>query len=146
MTPVSDRFGYPDFTGKTILIVDDHQDSLDFLSELLGFCGAEVWTAWSTAHARAKLDLRVPALIVCDFQLPRETGVEFIRWLRLQPGERAAVPAVAVTAYPDDFFRHGDDAMAFDAHFVKPLDAPRFLRTLDTILSRPATPRNARSA
>lgn len=144
MTPISDRFGYPDFGGKTILIVDDHQDSLDFLSELLRFCGAEVWTAWSTAHARAKLDLRAPALIVCDFQLPRETGVDFVRWLRLQPGARAAVPAVAITAYPDDFLRQRDDALAFDAHFVKPLDAPRFLRTLDTILSRPAAPGHAR--
>ena len=35
MTPTPERFGYPDFTGKAILVVDDHQDSLDFLSELL---------------------------------------------------------------------------------------------------------------
>lgn len=141
-----DRFGYPDFTGKTILVVDDHQDSLDFLSDLLRFCGAEVWTAWSTAHARARLLLRVPSLIVSDFQLPHETGVDFIRWLRLQRDERATVPAVAVTAYPDDFLRERDGALAFDAYFVKPLDAPRFLRTVDTILSHPPTPRNLRSA
>jgi CheY-like chemotaxis protein len=146
MTPTPERFGYPDFTGKAILVVDDHQDSLDFLSELLRFCGAEVWTAWSTAHARARLDLRLPSLIVCDFQLPRETGVEFIRWLRAQPGDRATIPAVAVTAYLDDFLRQRDHALAFDAYFVKPLDTPRFLRTLDTILSRPPFSRSARSA
>jgi CheY-like chemotaxis protein len=145
MEPAPDRFGYPDFSGKFILVVDDHQDSLDFLSELLQFCGAEVWTAWSTAHARAKLDLRVPDLIVCDFQLPRETGVEFVRWLRAQHDNRAAVPAVAVTAYPDDFLRQRDDAMAFDAHFVKPLEAPRFLHTVHAILSRPPAARNLRS-
>jgi CheY-like chemotaxis protein len=137
MTPPVERFGYPDFTGKTILVVDDHQDSLDFLSELLRFCGAEVSTAWSTAHARAHLDRRLPSLIVSDFQLPRETGVDFIRWLRLQPNDRSIIPAVAVTAYPDDFLRQRDEALAFDAYFVKPLDAPRFLRTVDTILSRP---------
>ena len=146
MESAPDRFGYPDFSGKTILVVDDHQDSLDFLAELLRFCGAEVWTAWSTAHARARLDAKVPSLIVCDFQLPRETGVDFIRWLRAQQGDRATIPAVAVTAYPEDFLRQRDDALAFDAYFVKPLEAPRFLRTLDTILSRPAFPRNARSA
>ena len=56
MSSATERFGYPDFAGKTILVIDDHQDSLDFLSELLRFCGAEVWTAWSTAHARARLD------------------------------------------------------------------------------------------
>ncbi len=141
-----ERFGYPDFTGKTILVVDDHQDSLDFMSELLGFCGASVPTAWSTAHARTWLDSRIPSLIVCDFQLPRETGVDFIRWLRQLPDERAMIPAVAVTAYPEDFLRQHDDALAFDAYFVKPIEAPRFLRTLDSILSRPPTPRRLRSA
>ena len=141
-----ERFGYPDFAAKAILVIDDHQDSLDFLSELLRFCGAEVWTAWSTAHARARLDLRLPSLIVADFQLPHESGVDFVRWLRRQPGPRATIPAVAVTAYPDDFLRQRDDALAFDAYFVKPLEAPRFLRTLDTILSRPTSPQNLKSA
>jgi two-component system OmpR family response regulator len=141
-----ERFGYPDFTGRTILVVDDHQDTLDFMSELLGFCGATVATAWSTAHARTWLDSRLPSLIVCDFQLPRESGVDFIRWLRLLSDERGTIPAVAVTAYPEDFLRQHDDALAFDAYFVKPIEAPRFLRTVETILSRPPTPRRLRSA
>ena len=141
-----ERFGYPDFQGQTILVVDDHQDTLDFMSELLGFCGATVATAWSTAHARTSLESRLPSLIVCDFQLPRESGVDFIRWLRVLPDERATIPAVAVTAYPEDFLGQHDDAVAFDAYFVKPIEAPRFLRTVETILSRPPTPRRLRSA
>jgi CheY-like chemotaxis protein len=105
-----------------------------------------VGTAWSTAHARSWIDVRVPALIVCDFQLPRETGVDFIRWLRMLGDERAAIPAVAVTAYPEDFLRQHDDALAFDAYFVKPVEAPRFLRAIETILSRPPSPGQLRSA
>lgn len=139
-----DRFGYPDFKGQTLLVVDDHQDSLDFMTELLTFCGATVVPAWSTAHARSWLESRIPSLIVCDFQLPRETGVDFIRWLRLLSDDRAIVPAVAVTAYPDEFLRQHDQPLAFDAYFVKPLEAPRFLRTIETILSRP--PRRMRTA
>ena len=146
MAVALERFGYPNFRDKTILVIDDHQDSLDFMSELLGFCGAGVTTAWSTAHARTWMESRLPSLIVCDFQMPRETGVDFIRWLRLQPDERALIPAVAVTAYPEDFLRHHDNALAFDAYFVKPIEAPRFLRTVETILSRPLTPRRLRSA
>jgi CheY-like chemotaxis protein len=146
MTPAPERFGYPDFGGKGILVVDDHQDSLDFLSELLRFCGAEVYTAWSTAHARAHLDRRSLSLIVCDFQLPRETGVDFVRWLRAQPGSRAAVPAVAITAYPEAFLRERDNALAFDGYFTKPIDVPRFLRTLETLLSRPPAGQTLRHA
>lgn len=146
MSSPAERFGYPDFRGKTILVVDDHQDSLDFLSELLRFCGAEVLTAWSTAHARTCVESRVPSLIVSDFQMPRETGVEFIRWLRLQHDDRATIPAVAVTAYPEDFLGQRDDARAFDAYFVKPIQAPRFLRTLESMLSPPPPSQTLRSA
>ena len=141
-----ERFGYPDFGGKTVLVVDDPQDSLEFMRQLLAFCNATVVPAWSTAHARTALDRRVPSLIVCDFQLPRETGVAFVRWLRTLRDARARIPAVAVTAYPDDFMKHRDESLAFDAYFVKPIEAPRFLRTLETILSRPVAPNQAHSA
>jgi CheY-like chemotaxis protein len=141
-----ERFGYPDFNGHTILVVDDHQDSLEFLRELLGFCGANVITTWSTAHARTWLDSRTPSLIVCDFQLPRESGVEFIRWLRTLSDGRGQIPAVAVTAFPEEFLHQQDHAHAFDAYFIKPIEAPRFLRTLHTLLARPSAARRVRSA
>jgi len=146
MTSRPERFGYPDFTGKTILVVDDHPDSLEFMKQLLEFCNATVVPAWSTAHARTALDRGVPSLIVSDFQLPRETGIGFIRWLRTLPDARARIPAVAVTAYPEDFVQHRDESLAFDAYFVKPIEAPRFLRTLETILSRPVVSNQAHSA
>jgi len=141
-----ERFGYPDFARKTVLVVDDHPDSLEFMKQLLEFCNATVVPAWSTAHARTALDYRLPSVIVCDFQLPRETGVDFVRWLRTLPDGRARIPAVAVTAFPDDFIQHRDESLAFDAYFVKPIEAPRFLRTLETILSRPVAPNQAQSA
>ena len=129
----ADRFGYPDFSGSTILVVDDHQDSVDFLAELLRFCRAEVLTAWSTAHARAHLRTRTVSLIVCDFQMPRESGVEFMRWLRTQRDARA-IPAIAVTGYRKDFLKQRDVAHAFDAHLEKPIDVPLFLRLVERLL------------
>jgi CheY-like chemotaxis protein len=134
---MSDRFGYPDLAGKSLLVVDDHQDSLDFLEQLLHFCGAEVLTAWSTAHARGHLRACSPSLIVCDFQMPRETGVQFMRWLREQPGELGGTPALAITAYSAELHRAQDHSLAFDGVFVKPLDVPRFLRTVGAIVTRP---------
>jgi two-component system OmpR family response regulator len=133
----NNRFGSPDFTGSTILVVDDHQDSLDFVSQVLQFCGARVLTAWSTAHARAHLRIATPQLVVCDFQMPRETGVEFMRWLRSQDDEHADIPAIAVTGYPRDFLRQRDVAFAFDAYFEKPLDIPRFLGMAEVLLLKP---------
>jgi CheY-like chemotaxis protein len=137
MLPASDRFGFPDFTGRTILVIDDFQDSLDFLSEVLQFCGASVLTAWSTAHARGHLRISMPRLIVCDFHMPSENGVEFMRWLRTQDHERATIPAIAVTAYARDFLAQRDAAFAFDAYFEKPLDIPRFLAMAEVLLLKP---------
>ena len=146
MMPASDRFGFPDFTGSTILLVDDYQDSLDFLSEIFRFCGATVFTAWSTAHARARLRISTPGLIVCDFQMPRETGVEFMRWLRTQKDDRATIAAIAVTGYARDFLKQKDVAFAFDAYFEKPLDTPRLLGMAEVLLLKPKRGRDLKSA
>jgi CheY-like chemotaxis protein len=59
-----------------------------------------------------------------------------MRWLRQQPTEQADIPAIAVTAYADDFHRQQDHYLAFDAVFVKPLDSPRFLRTVHALATR----------
>jgi two-component system, response regulator YesN len=139
MTSPADRFGYPDFKGHTILVVDDHQDALEFLAELLAFCGAKVLRAPSTAYARAHLNNvagQIPRLIICDFQMPKETGVDFMRWVRRQHDERGSIPAIAVTGYPQDFLQQGDAAHAFDSYFVKPIDAPRLLRTVEAMLAK----------
>jgi CheY-like chemotaxis protein len=69
--------------------------------------------------------------------MPKETGVDFMRWVRRLHDERGSIPAIAVTAYPQDFLKQGDAAHAFDAYFVKPIDAPRFLRTVEVMLSKP---------
>jgi CheY-like chemotaxis protein len=133
-----DHFGFPRLKGKTVLVVDDHHDSAQFLTELLQFCGATVWTAFSAAHARLHLQRQDPvfSLVICDLQMPRETGTKFMRWLRAQPHDNAMAPAVAVTAYPKDFLGTGD-VRIFDAFFAKPIDAANFLRTIETIMSRP---------
>jgi CheY-like chemotaxis protein len=137
MLRAADRFGYPDLSRRTILVVDDHQDSLDFLTEVLRFCGAEVLTAWSTAHARAHLRTRAISLIVCDFHMPRESGVDFMRWLRTQGDNRSSPPAIAVTAYPQDLLKQRDVAHAFDVYCEKPIDTPRFLGMVEVLLLKP---------
>jgi CheY-like chemotaxis protein len=130
------RFGFPDLAGKSILLVEDHQDSLDFLAGMLAFCGAQVLPAPSAAHARMHVSAAVPSLIVSDLRMPRETGTHFMAWVRSGDEARRTVPAVALTAYSRDF--ESDPAMRmFDASFVKPLDVPRFLHTIGTILKRP---------
>ena len=131
-----DRSDFPNLEGNTVLIVDDHHDSAQFLAELFEFCGATVCTASSAAQARQLLDQRGFSLVVCDMQMPHETGAQLMRWLRSRPDDRAAVAAVAVTAYPKEFLGTGD-ARAFNAFFLKPIEATDFLHTVATISPGP---------
>jgi CheY-like chemotaxis protein len=146
MVATARSFGYPEFGGRTILVIDDHQDSAEFLAQLLGFCGATVLTAWSTAHARAQLRHHTASLIICDFQMPRETGVEFMRWLRTQRDHSAGAPAIAVTAYPRSFLKERDKVRAFDAYFEKPIEVPRFLGLVEALLLKPKSTNHQLSA
>jgi len=131
-----ERFGFPSLDGNAVLVVDDHLDNTQFLADLLEFCGATVWTASSAGQARRLLEDRSFSLVICDLQMPHETGAQLIRWLRRRPDDRATVAAVAVTAYPKEFLGTGD-ARAFDAFFLKPIEVTDFVRTIATILSRP---------
>ena len=73
-------------------------------------------------------------IIVSDIGMPGVDGYELMRRIRRLPGERGAVPSIAVTAYA----RPGDreDAMqaGFHAHLTKPVDIDELLRTIASLV------------
>jgi CheY-like chemotaxis protein len=66
--------------------------------------------------------------------MPRESGVDLMRWLRTEGDGPTGPPAIAVTGYPREFLKQRDVAHAFDAYFEKPIDAPRFLGMVEVML------------
>jgi CheY-like chemotaxis protein len=129
------RSDYPDLRGRRILMVDDQPDALELLTEMLHLCGAQVVAARTTIYACAYLARYTPDLIICDFKMPGETGVEFMRWVRSLSTEHARIPAIAATGYVQEFLRATAATSLFDAYFVKPLEVPRFLGTVMALLS-----------
>jgi CheY-like chemotaxis protein len=100
-----------------ILVVDDEQDVVRFLSRLLDDHGYSVRTATDAVQAVAAIEAERPALILLDLQMPHETGTDLYRKLRQHPvwknipvivvsglaGRRLAVsPAVPVLDKPID--------------------------------------------
>lgn len=78
----------------SILLVDDHADSLFPLARLLRHCGHEVRTAASVAEGVAAAADRRPDLLVSDIVLPDGDGCDLLRRVReTMPG----VKGVAVT-------------------------------------------------
>ena len=127
----------PNLKGRTILVIDDDPDALELLHMILEACGARVQTASTTMHARGYLLATVPDLIVCDLALPREDGPAFMRSERGSSNPvQARVPAVAVTAFYEDY--PPAQALEFAAYFQKPIDIDALTRTIAALLTPPS--------
>jgi two-component system, OmpR family, lantibiotic biosynthesis response regulator NisR/SpaR len=79
-----------------ILIVDDDQPIVDFISEALADEGYTVRSAFSVASALDATAARTPNLIIMDLHMPGKTGDIFVRDLRRDG--HADLPVVLMTA------------------------------------------------
>ena len=76
--------------------MEDHDDSRDFLPQVLLHAGASVVTASSAREAITELeDVDV---VVTDYAMPGETGLWLLERVRERP---RPVPVIVVTGYAD---------------------------------------------
>ena len=126
-----------------VLCVEDHPVNIQLMQALFErLPGERLWVATSVAEGLAlmrRLEGRC-ALLLLDIGLPDGRGSDLLGHLRQLP-TCAATYAVAVTAeHGFDFATHG-----FDELWEKPLDLPRVLERLRSLLSvRTAAPLHER--
>ena len=87
----------PTLAGRTVLVIEDHQDSLELLTVVLQSLRARVLTARTVEDAERRLSTQRPDLIVCDMRLPDGTGLDFVQWLRGQDPRLSRIPCIAIT-------------------------------------------------
>jgi CheY-like chemotaxis protein len=104
--------------------VEDHPDSRDLLTAILQSLRARVVAAATIEEAERKLSMYGVDLVICDMKLPDGTGVDFIKWLRVQPTRINRTPSIAITAYGDLF--PAKAASGFDAYMRKPINLDKF--------------------
>jgi PAS domain S-box-containing protein len=120
--------------GLRILVVDDEPDSNDAVSELLASCGADVRAAASADEARDVLARWRPDVLVSDVGMPGEDGYAFIARLRANEGDRAPMPAVALTAYASRDDKVRLLSAGFQAHVPKPLDPNELVAVIASLV------------
>jgi CheY-like chemotaxis protein len=99
----------PNGRQRTILIVDDFDDTRLLLRTWLGKKGYRIIEAANGKQAVSLAETQRPDLIIMDVEMPELDGLSATRKIRELPhGQR--VPIVAVSAYGADLFR--DDALA----------------------------------
>ena len=105
---------------KTILVVEDHDDTRRVLSRVLRRKGFGVTAAGSVAAAVEQFTTTPADLIICDIGLPDGTGWDLMKKLHAF----GRVRAIAVSGYGmDDDVRKSRDA-GFLKHLTKPINVP----------------------
>jgi PAS domain S-box-containing protein len=111
----------PRLEGVSVLVVDDHADTRDLVATALGQAGARVTAGADAGEALALLRETRPDVLVCDLEMPGESGYELIRKIRaLPPAAGGLTPAIALTAYARDEDRVRTLAEGFQRHIAKP--------------------------
>ncbi len=114
---------------KRILVVDDDQDTLDYLSALLVDNGYEVRTAASHAAALSQLEEFQADAVLMDVMMPGKSGLDLLVKLRSSP-QWSDLSVIVVT---------GDDRVLED-HARSYLSAHKGLRGPDAELGKPVDP------
>ncbi len=117
-----------------LLIVEDNEENWDMLSRRLQRRGYDVVRAIDGQQAVEQAETDTPDLILMDVNLPVMDGLEATRRIRERAGTRA-IPIIALTAHA----MAGDREKALDAgaddYHTKPVELPRLLEQIETLLS-----------
>jgi len=120
--------------GVTVLVVDDEQDSREWLATVFEQCGAGVLRCGSALEALDLLAAVDVSLVVADIAMPDVDGCELLERAR-HINDR--LPAVAVSAYARPEDRQRALSAGYDGYCAKPVETPEFLRTVRAVLARP---------
>ena len=117
--------------GRTVLVVEDHDDARELIVGVLEGEGATVLSASTAQEAIDRATAVRPDVLVADLSLPGQDGYELLRQLRQMMPQ---IPALALTAYARATDRDRVLAAGFQKHVVKPVDPQELLQSIAELL------------
>jgi CheY-like chemotaxis protein len=117
--------------GRSILIIEDHDDAREALRALLELEGHTVEAAASGPRGVEIARKSLPDIALVDIGLPEVDGYEVARRLRTLTSGRPYLIALTGYGQPDDVKRARD--AGFDAHLLKPVDPDALARVLSAV-------------
>ena len=133
---------WPVLTGIHVFLIEDNADTRTMVSEVLIHCGAMVTVYQSADQALADLGEFVPTVFICDLSMPGLDGLNFMRRMRVLPPERGSrIPAIAITAYYEDFAAAAALEAGFNAYMTKPVRLDELARLVGDLARHPSPDR-----
>jgi PAS domain S-box-containing protein len=117
------------FGNATVLVVDDIEDNLKFLSHMLEYAGLKVITSTSAEEALNVLQYELPDLIITDFRMPGMDGFELFEIIRNNEATRD-IPVVASSASVLHNLNLEDKLDRFDGYLLKPIKTTELINSL----------------
>ena len=118
---------------KTILIVDDSSSLRTVVNLALKRAGYEVLEAVDGEDGLTKLDGRKINLIVCDVNMPRLNGIEFVTRVKQHPRYKFT-PVIMLTTEGQDAKKEQGRAAGAKAWIVKPFNPPVLLDAISKLV------------
>jgi two-component system response regulator ResD len=139
-SPIIGRVDGAQPTRGSILVVDDEPTIAEVVARYLVRAGYETHTAADGPSAVAAATVRRPDLVVLDIMLPGLDGLEVMRRLRRDAGER--VPVILLTAKGEEADRLVGLRQGADDYVVKPFSPRELVARVDAVLRRGESPRD----
>jgi len=120
-----------------VLLVEDNELNRDMLTRRLVRRGYEVEVATDGTAGLRMAESCSPDLILLDLSLPEMDGFEVLRRLR-RDYRMSGIPVIALTAHALVTDRNRALAAGFDDYDIKPIEMPRLLEKMNTLLRHEA--------
>jgi len=123
---------------RKVLVIDDEQDMLTFLTALLEDGGYAVNVARDGEEALEALREAPPDLVTLDITMPPPSGVKVYRTLKSDPRLRG-VPVIIITGISEDFrgfISSRGQVPPPEGYLSKPVDKQRLLELVGGLLGR----------
>jgi PAS domain S-box-containing protein len=118
-----------DLSGTQILVVDDDDDTRDYLAFLLEQAGATVIAVASASAALAVFNQAQPHILLSDIGMPDIDGYMLIRQVRSLSSARQ-IPAIALTAYAGELNQQQALQAGFQTHLAKPVEPDALIQAI----------------
>ena len=125
-------------TGKQILIVEDEKPIRDMIAFGLRRAGFDVREAEDCSAARASIADNRPDLLLVDWMLPDQSGLELTRAIKRNK-DTEDMPVIMLTARADEHDKVSGLEGGADDYVTKPFSPRELLARINAVLRRSST-------
>ncbi len=121
-----------------ILVIDDEEDVVDYITTFLEDHGYQTFAAKSGDSALRQVERVRPDIITLDITMPEKSGVRFLREIQSNP-DMAHIPVIVITGMRKEFqpFIHTrQQVKPPDGYLEKPFDRDQLLALIDDLLKK----------